>query len=129
MDTNHTEPQQPQQPQETMGSGGLDIGPAIAHAIFLDLPEPWLAIPHAASTLRPNGTIASYSPCVEQSKKNGSADEGMWVTYGEDAKGTAERALYGYIIPDRDPVPRIDEPGQNYQRVSCTGEQTFATIL
>ena len=33
------------------------------------------------------------------------------------------------IIPDRDPVPRIDEPGQNYQRVSCTGEQTFATIL
>jgi len=55
--------------EETMGSGGFDIGPSIAHAIFLDLPEPWLAIPHAAETLRPNGMVASYSPCVEQSQK------------------------------------------------------------
>jgi tRNA (adenine57-N1/adenine58-N1)-methyltransferase catalytic subunit len=37
-----------------------------AHAILLDLPEPWLAIPHAADTIHPGGRLASYSPCVEQ---------------------------------------------------------------
>ena len=55
--------------EEEMGNGGFNIGQAVAHAIFLDLPEPWLAIPHAAYTIKPNGRICSYSPCVEQSQK------------------------------------------------------------
>mmetsp|Transcript_672 Transcript_672/g.831 ORF Transcript_672/g.831 Transcript_672/m.831 type:complete len:467 (+) Transcript_672:154-1554(+) len=53
----------------TFGSGGFNIGQSKAHAIFLDLPEPWLAIPHAAYTMKPNGTICSYSPCMEQTQK------------------------------------------------------------
>ncbi len=54
---------------ETIGVGGFSIGPAAADAIFLDLPEPWLAIPHAAHTIKPYGSICSYSPCVEQSQQ------------------------------------------------------------
>jgi len=54
---------------EIMGSGGFGIEPSSAHAIFLDLPEPWLAIKYAAETLKPNGRLCSYSPCVEQSQK------------------------------------------------------------
>ncbi|GFH55902.1 tRNA (adenine57-N1/adenine58-N1)-methyltransferase catalytic subunit [Chaetoceros tenuissimus] len=53
----------------TFGSGGFDIGPAAADAIFLDLPEPWLAIPHAAHTIKPNGGLCSYSPCMEQTQR------------------------------------------------------------
>lgn len=49
--------------------GGFGLGSQKAHAVMLDLPEPWLAVPHAAYTLKRGGRIASYSPCVEQSQR------------------------------------------------------------
>lgn len=55
--------------EEKIGSGGFNIGPSAADAIFLDLPEPWLAIPHAAYTIKKNGSICSYSPCMEQTQR------------------------------------------------------------
>lgn len=55
--------------QTRIEKGGFGLGPAKAHAIFLDLPEPWLAVPHVAHTIVPGGRLGTYSPCIEQSQK------------------------------------------------------------
>ncbi len=37
--------------------------------VFFDLPEPWVAIPHAYKALKVGGFIAVYTPYIEQVKK------------------------------------------------------------
>lgn len=54
------------------GSGGVvagnaaGVGAKAAHALFLDIPNPWGAIAHAREALAVNGTLCSFSPCIEQ---------------------------------------------------------------
>jgi len=77
-------------------SGGFGIGPAIADAIFLDLPEPWLAIPHAAHAIKPNGGLCSYSPCVEQTQRTVQALK----DYGFHSLKTIEVRLREHYVDD-----------------------------
>ncbi|KAL1920423.1 uncharacterized protein VTP21DRAFT_800 [Calcarisporiella thermophila] len=46
---------------------GFDIKDEV-HAVFLDLPAPWEAIPHAKETFKQSriGKICCFSPCIEQ---------------------------------------------------------------
>lgn len=59
-------------PDAAEGPSSANLTPLIRElrgqmdAVFLDVPKPWAAIGLAAAVLKPNASIATYSPCLEQ---------------------------------------------------------------
>jgi tRNA (adenine57-N1/adenine58-N1)-methyltransferase len=83
------------------GIPGFDLPGQSVNAVFLDLPEPWLAVPHAAYILKPNGRIASYSPCVEQTQRTVSALEQA----GFHSIKTMEYRLQEHYVDEYESIP------------------------
>jgi tRNA (adenine57-N1/adenine58-N1)-methyltransferase len=49
-------------------------------AVILDMATPWLVVPHAYSTLKPSGTLVSFSPTIDQVVKTVEAlNEGGFI--------------------------------------------------
>ncbi len=52
---------------DKVGGGGFPgVEKASVDSVFLDLPEPWHALPYALELMKPNRPICCYSPCIEQ---------------------------------------------------------------
>ncbi|KAK2631594.1 hypothetical protein EUGRSUZ_L02705 [Eucalyptus grandis] len=56
--------------RDIQGNGFPDELRGMADAMFLDLPQPWLVIASAAKMLKPDGTLCSFSPCIEQVQRS-----------------------------------------------------------
>lgn len=56
--------------RDIQGEGFPDEFNGLADSVFLDLPQPWLAIPSAAKMLKQDGTFCSFSPCIEQVQRS-----------------------------------------------------------
>lgn len=56
--------------RDIQGEGFPDEFIGLTDSAFLDLPQPWLAIPSAARMLKQDGTLCSFSPCVEQVQRS-----------------------------------------------------------
>ncbi|KAL8251321.1 hypothetical protein R6Q59_035014 [Mikania micrantha] len=52
--------------RDIQGEGFPEDLTGVADAVFLDLPQLWLAIPSAGEMLKQDGVLCSFSPCIEQ---------------------------------------------------------------
>ncbi|KAG0563245.1 hypothetical protein KC19_8G015400 [Ceratodon purpureus] len=52
--------------RDIQGEGFPEELAGCVDGVFLDLPQPWLAIPSVVRSLRSDGLVCSFSPCIEQ---------------------------------------------------------------
>lgn len=52
--------------RDVQGEGFPEEFAGCVDGVFLDLPQPWLAIPSIVRSLRCDGLVCSFSPCIEQ---------------------------------------------------------------
>lgn len=87
-------------------------------AVVLDLPEPWLAIPH--TPLKGGGRIACYSPCVEQVQRSIAALNQCGF---HSIKTLEYRLREHYVDPVYyDPPPSDKRPGRQDNEENTNGE-------
>ncbi|XP_076036356.1 tRNA methyltransferase 61 isoform X2 [Oratosquilla oratoria] len=92
---------------------------AKADAVFLDLPKPWDALPHALKTMKSSGgRICSFSPCIEQVQRTAEIMEKM----GLQEITTLECLLREFQIRTIT-IPSIDVPSQKYGNKREDGEE------
>lgn len=56
--------------RDIQGEGFPDEFAGVADSLFLDLPQPWLAIPCVGKMLKQDGVMCSFSPCIEQVQRS-----------------------------------------------------------
>lgn len=56
--------------RDIQGEGFPEKFSGLADSVFLDLPQPWLAIPSAEKMLKVDGILCSFSPCIEQVQRS-----------------------------------------------------------
>ena len=86
--------------------------------IVLDLPEPWLVVPHAAEALTPSGIIVAYTPQITQAAQLREALEAHRFAQAE----TLEVIQRGWHIEGQAVRP-------NHRMVGHTGFLTHARLL
>ena len=67
-------------PAQAAGKTVQGIEETDVDAVILDMATPWLVVPHAYSTLKPSGTLVSFSPTIDQVVKTVEAlNEGGFI--------------------------------------------------
>jgi tRNA (adenine57-N1/adenine58-N1)-methyltransferase len=86
--------------------------------IVLDLPEPWLVVPHAEAALRPGGILVAYTPTIIQAVQL----RERFVDSGFELAETTEILQRGWNIDGTSVRP-------DHRMVAHTGFLTHARLL
>ncbi|KAL3680562.1 hypothetical protein R1sor_023518 [Riccia sorocarpa] len=80
--------------RDIQGEGFPEEFASEVDAVFLDLPQPWLAIPSVAKSLKADSPVCSFSPCMEQVQRT---CEALTTTQFRDLR-TFEVLLRSYEV-------------------------------